>query len=178
MQNIADVIVDMQASGFGQIRLTKAPLHMENLIDEAIDRHRERANERKISLISKHSSKKLIVEADRSRIIQVLDNLLANAVKHCSAGDIVTISIRETDDKVCVTVSDTGPGLDDKVLKRLFQKDPKQPAVTGSDTARQGLQLCRQLIEQHQGTIDACNNEQHGARFRFCLPLFKLRPVS
>jgi len=179
MQNIADYIVDMQAAGFGQIRLTKVPLQIENLVDEVIERHRELANERKVSLISKHASQKLITEADRSRIIQVLDNLLSNAIRCCGAGDIVTLSIGESEDQVCVTVCDTGPGMTEEALGQLFQDNVEQPdAAVDMEQKTPGLQLCKQLIEQHGGKIDAFNNEQHGMTFWFCLPLFKLRPVG
>lgn len=184
MRNIADCIVDMQASGFGQIRLTRVPVHIENLADEVIERHRGQANEKKISLISKHASKKLIIEADRSRIIQVLDNLLSNAIKVCSAGDIITIAIRENLNEVQVLISDTGPGLSDMELSRLFNTpETSQASVHDQKSSRPeqslpGLSICRQLIEQHGGNIGAQNNEQHGVTFWFSLPLFKLRPVN
>ena len=179
MRNITDCVLDMQASGFGQIRLTKVPVHIENLIDEVIERHRERANEKKITLISKHTSKKLITEADKSRIAQVLDNLLGNAIKFCSASDIITISVKQEDDNVYVAVSDTGPGLTDDDMKNLFSKNMSlsNKPTAGESTTGLGLSICKQLIEMHNGQINAQNNETHGATFWFALPLFKLRPV-
>ena len=178
MQNIADCIIDMQASGFGQIRLTRIPIHIENLADDVIERHRELANERKISLIVKHASSKLIIEADRSRIIQVLDNLLGNAIKVCSAGDIITMAIREKDNRVHVLVSDTGPGLGDTDLDQLFHRQVHGDPAGPYPESNSGLAVCKQLIEQHGGSIGAYNNEQHGVTFWFSLPLFKLHPVN
>jgi signal transduction histidine kinase len=179
MQNITDCILDMQASGFGQIRLTMAPLHMENLADELVDRHREYANEKKISLICKHGSNKLIAEADRSRITQVMNNLMSNAIERCSAGDIITLAVHAVDQDVHVSISDTGSSLSNPELNRLFNRNVELPdqAEDGELSTSSTLPLCKQLIEQHGGSIGAHNNEQHGATFWFSLPLFRLRPV-
>ncbi len=179
MQNIADCVRDMQASGFGQIRLTKVPVHLENLVDEAVERHRDRANEKKITIITKHASHKLVTEADKSRILQVLDNLLGNAIKFCSASDIITITVSQKDEDVHVCVSDTGPGLTDEDLNNLFMKNVElsNKPTDGEASTGLGLPICKQLIEMHNGQIDAFNNENHGVTFWFSLPLFKLRPV-
>lgn len=180
MQSIAECILDMQASGFGQIRLTKAPLHVESLINEVIERHRENANNKQISLISKHASEKLIVEADRTRIAQVLDNCVGNAIKFCSPGDSVTIAIRQHEDSVCVEICDTGPGLTEDDMQNLFKKDVElsNKPTDGESSNGLGLPICKQLIELHDGEIGANNNEDKGVTFWFSLPVFKLKSID
>ncbi|MCW9014017.1 MAG: HAMP domain-containing histidine kinase [Gammaproteobacteria bacterium] len=179
MQNITECVLDMQASGFGQIRLTRSPVHLDQLINEAIERHRERANEKKISLISKYGPGQLIVEADKSRIAQVLDNCLGNAIKFCTAADIISVSARKMADHICVEISDTGPGLTDAELDKLFEQDIAAGNTADVAESSNGLSLpvCKQLIEKHDGRIGALNNKDRGATFWFSLPRFKLKPV-
>ena len=180
MQSIAECILDMQASGFGQIRLTRAPLQVDSLIEEVLERNREHANSKQITLLSKHSSEKLIVDADRTRISQVLDNCVGNAIKFCSSGDSVTLSVKQLDNSIFIEVSDTGPGLTDDDLKNLFKKDIKlsNKPTNGESSNGLGLPICKQLIELHEGTIGAYNNEGKGATFWFSLPVFKLKSID
>jgi two-component system sensor histidine kinase/response regulator len=180
MNNIANCILDMQASGFGQIRLTKTPLSMHALVEEAIERHRDRANEKRIQIIHMHSADRLVVEADRTRISQVLDNLLGNAIKFCSAGDTVRITLKSSLDQVRVDISDTGPGLRPEDFPQLFMKHAQlsNKASDNEHGTGLGLSICKQLVELHNGEIGARNNTGRGATFWFSLPLFKLRPVE
>lgn len=180
MQGITECILDNQTFGFGQIRLTKAPLHVESVVNETVERHRERANEKKIGLVSKHSSEKLIVDADRTRIAQVLDNYVGNAIKFCSAGDNISISLRQETNSIRVEVSDTGPGLTNEDLKYLFINNVElsnKPTDSESSTGL-GLPICKQLISLHDGEVGAFNNNDKGATFWFSLPVFKLKVVD
>ena len=180
VQNIADCVLNMQASGLGQLQLTKSPVNLNQLADEVIDRHRERANEKKIGLITKHSAEKMVTEADRTRIGQVLDNCVGNAIKFCSNGDVVTITIKTSGDMISTEISDTGPGLTDDDLKNLFVKDAQfsNKPTDGEDSNGLGLCLCKELIELHDGSIGAYNNHQNGSNFWFNLPILKLKPVE
>ena len=180
VQNIANCVLNMQASGLGQIQLTKSPVNLNQLADEVIERHRERASEKRIGLISKHSDEKLVTEADRTRISQVLDNCVGNAIKFCSNGDIVTISIKSSGDMIYTEVSDTGPGLTDSDIKNLFIKGAEfsGKATDGEDSNGLGLPICKELIDLHNGSIGAFNNHQNGASFWFNLPILKLKPVE
>lgn len=180
MQGIAECVLDMQASGFGQIRLTRVPLHVESLVDEVLERNREHANSKQITLVSKHSSERLIVDADRTRISQILDNCVGNAIKFCSSGDHVTLAIKQLDNKVFVEVSDTGPGLTESDMQDLFKKDVKlsNKPTNGEPSNGLGLPICKQLIELHKGEIGAYNNEDKGATFWFSLPKFKLKTIN
>jgi two-component system, sensor histidine kinase and response regulator len=185
MLGIAECIVDSQTTGFGQLRLTRAPLHLEAVVTEVVERHRERANEKKIGLMSKHGSEKMIVDADRTRISQVLDNYVGNAIKFCSEGNNITISVKQDSDLVRVEVSDTGPGLTENDMKNLFMQDVElsNKPTDGETTTGLGLPICKQLIDLHDGQLGAFNNEatdseSGGATFWFSLPLFKIKSVD
>lgn len=122
----------------------------------------------------------MIVEADRTRISQVLDNMVGNAIKFCSAGDSVSVSVKLSGDMIQTEISDSGPGLTDNDLKNLFSKDVElsNKATDGEDSNGLGLPICKELIELHDGSIGAYNNSQNGAAFWFNLPVLKLKPVE
>lgn len=180
VQNITDCILDMQISGFGQIRLTKVPINIQSLIREALDNNHSRAEKKNIRLNCTETSNSLVIEADRTRIGQVLDNLVSNAIKFCSEGDTILISASNNDGQVIIEVCDSGPGLTEADLKHLFQNNMELSNKATDDESSYGLGLpvCRQMIEIHDGSIGASNNPERGATFWFKLPAFKLRSVD
>ena len=114
-----------------------------------------------------YSPRKVLVEADRMRISQVLSNLLSNAVKFTKQGTVY-ISADNKDGQLIVSVMDTGSGIDPEIISRLFTKfTTKSQTGTGL-----GLFISKSIIEAHGGRIWAENNKDgKGATFTFRLPL-------
>jgi signal transduction histidine kinase len=112
----------------------------------------------------------VLVDADRDRIFEVISNLLSNAIKFTSSGEIVVMV--ETDDRDFVTVGirDSGKGISDEIMPRLFTK-----FATNSETGTGlGLFIAKSIVEAHGGRIWARNNEDgRGATFSFSLPLIQ-----
>ena len=113
----------------------------------------------------------LLVYADRSKLIQVVSNLLNNAIKVTKAGSI-WIYLEKDDNKAIVSVKDTGPGIDPSVEAKLFLK-----FVTHSSSGTGlGLFISKSIVEAHGGKIWAFNNtDGKGATFAFTLPLLESR---
>jgi two-component system, OmpR family, sensor histidine kinase VicK len=111
---------------------------------------------------------RIMVFADKSRIHQVLSNLLANAVKFSDKNGEVFISAERLDNEVVVKVKDAGCGLNSEVLSKLFTK-----FMTKSDRGTGlGLYISKYIIESHGGMIKGENNKDgKGATFTFVLPL-------
>lgn len=113
----------------------------------------------------------LFVFADREKIIEVISNLLTNAIKFTEAGAITITTKVEENGMLCITVSDTGTGIDPEVMSRIFDK-----FVTKSDKGTGiGLYICKKIVEAHRGTISATNKAEGGAEVRV---LFPLTPTS
>ncbi|MFL6382356.1 MAG: sensor histidine kinase [Nitrososphaeraceae archaeon] len=112
------------------------------------------------------SKQDIVVEADRSRLTQVISNLLSNAIKFTTEGTI-SISTEKKDNQVIVSVKDTGSGIDHEILPRLFSKfSAKSFEGTGL-----GLFISKNIVEAHGGRIWAENNaDGEGATFSFSLP--------
>lgn len=111
---------------------------------------------------------RIMVFADKSRIHEVLSNLLANAVKFNDKNEEVFISAERLDNKVVVKVKDAGCGLNSDILPKLFTK-----FMTKSDRGTGlGLYISKYIIESHGGMIKGENNKDgKGAMFTFILPL-------
>ncbi len=120
----------------------------------------------------------IFVEADKARLIQVISNLINNAVKFTKAGGgTVSIGIEEENKQdngaqklVVVTVKDTGTGIDPEILPRLFTKFVSK-SFQGTGL---GLFISKSIVEEHGGKIWAKNNSDgRGAIFMFSLPVTK-----
>jgi signal transduction histidine kinase len=121
-----------------------------------------------------YEDKFFIIEGDKSRLSQVLFNLLDNAYKFTNEKDIITVELDvefvNNKEYAIVRIKDTGKGIDPEIMPRLFTKfASKSHQGTGL-----GLFICKNIIESHGGMIWANNNEyEQGATFSFSLPLVK-----
>jgi signal transduction histidine kinase len=116
------------------------------------------------------------VRADRDRINQVFDNLIGNAIKFSPEGGIITVQVQEVDEKLQVSVSDSGIGIPEDKLGRVFERFYQ---VDGSATrkfggAGLGLAIVRRIVEAHGGRIWVESQVGRGSTFSFTLPKAKL----
>ncbi len=126
----------------------------------------------KRTVIFEGSEENLFVEADASLISQVIINLVNNAIKYTPDGSKILIETSQVEQDVMVSVTDNGPGVDEKELPKLFDLF-YMGKETGADSRRGlglGLGVCQSIIEVHGGSIHAQNVEPHGLRIWFTLP--------
>lgn len=175
ISSITACVLDMQTSGLSQIRLTKAPVQMEKLVATTLQAQQENVRNKQLRLIGPQNDNRAVVEVDRNRIRQVLNNLIDNAIAASAPGGCINVNLQVTDDDARVEVIDDGAGLRDEFLQTLFQDDELNVVNTGGSS----LALCKQLIELHQGGIGVLSNPNNkGTTFWFSLPLFRLRKVE
>ena len=115
------------------------------------------------------------MEVDRGRLIQVISNLVSNAIKFTKEEDTITVATEKRSnnmDLLLVRVKDTGTGIDEDIMSRLFEK-----FVTKSEKGiGLGLFISKSIIEAHGGRIWAENNaDRRGATFTFSLPLLSTK---
>ncbi len=109
--------------------------------------------------------------ADKSRITQVLSNLLSNSIKFTENGEIdIVIEEISSNKEISIKIKDSGPGISKEVLPKLFEK-----FITGSPSGTGlGLYICKNIIKAHGGNIWAKNNQDNiGVTFTFTLPINK-----
>jgi len=112
------------------------------------------------------------LSVDQVRILQVLRNLVSNAIKFTSEGRTVTLCLELQERSVQVSVSDQGPGIPDAELETVFDKFVQSSqTATGAGGTGLGLAICREIISEHTGRIWAENQPEGGVRFAFELPM-------
>ncbi len=167
-------ILDITKIESQSLTLNKEKFNLNQLIIDAVEDYRnqlakENTDGKNIQL-EIVSNEALWVEADRTRIHQVLSNLLSNAIKFTKEGTISVVTERK-DNEIFVSVSDVGTGIHSEILPKLFTKfTTKSNTGTGL-----GLYISKSIVEAHGGRIWAKNNadsnmEQVGATFTFSLP--------
>ena len=145
------------------------------LIDEVVGealRHTDRRRcEHKIKI--KQEEDFLLVKADARLIMQVIINLVDNAIKYTPPGSEVVIETKREGNLAVVTVADNGDGISDESKEHIF--DMFYTAATKIADSRRslglGLALCKSIITAHGGTISVEDNVPHGAVFTFTLPM-------
>ena len=114
---------------------------------------------------------------DKDKITQVLNNLINNAIKFTETGSItVTTHYQIQGNHVEITVADTGPGIKDEDISKLFQKFQQLgEAHTQVSGTGLGLAICKEIVRQHGGTIEASSRQGFGTTISFILPLEERR---
>ncbi len=150
------------------------PFNLTEPVMENIDLVREQAAKKNIS-ISFSPLEEYGVVADRNMISAVVRNILSNAVKFCKQGGEISITLRKDNDSVVCSITDQGAGMDEETKSLLFDPDKKKIRTgTGGETGSGlGLLICKEFIEQNQGSIWAESTPGAGTTFFFRIPAEK-----
>jgi len=143
------------------------------LIDQVIKEMKPLVLTKEIGLESRMVDALPILNMDTERILEVLRNLIGNAVKFTAHGGYVKVSTRRVDQGVEVSVTDTGPGIPAEYLSTIFEKFRQTPHQ-GSNQSRGtglGLAIAKQIVTDHGGRIWAESKPGHGSTFLFVLPV-------
>ena len=165
---IGDLLESQQLES-GQLSIKPAPAEPRALAAEAARMLQPGAAEHGLALALDVPDALPRVHADRERVLQVLANLVGNALRFTPAGGRVTLSARAEDGAVRFTVADTGPGIAEGEMDRLFEPFWRGARAT-KDGLGLGLSIARGLVEAHGGRIWAENRAEGGAAFHFTLP--------
>ena len=161
---------DLSLAQQGQLHLDRRPANLGGLVREVADVARPLAEEKGVALDV--AAQALSVPADRDRIVQVLHNLLANAIRYTERGGVVRLAARAVDGEVQVEVSDTGPGIPAEELPHIFDRfhrvDRSRSRATGG--AGLGLAIVKHLVEAHGGRVWARSELGAGTTVGFALP--------
>lgn len=126
------------------------------------------------------SGQNLYVTADISKIQQVIYNLIDNAIKFSRADSFITIETTEKNEKVFVSVKDTGIGIPKESLNKIWERFYKTDLSRGKDKKGSGLGLAivKEIIQAHEENINVISTEGVGTEFIFTLPLSKEQPTD
>jgi K+-sensing histidine kinase KdpD len=173
LKALVDDMLDLAVIEAGTLELRFEPLRLGDAVQAAVERLHRTSPDRRVEWDQDAAA--MDVLADWGRLLQVLDNLLANADRFGPAGTAIEVAIeRDGPGLVAVTVRDRGPGVAPDVRRRLFERFVHGPAE--EKAAQQvgtglGLAIVKGLVEAHAGSVALVDTGQAGASFRFTLPI-------
>lgn len=168
--SLVENLLSVSRMGDGKSDIRMSAELVSDVIDEAVRRTEKNASEHKLTV--KGNDGILLARMDARLIVQVLINLIDNAIKYTPSGSEIEISAVEKDNEIAITVADNGHGIADEIKPRVFDM-----FYTGAekiaDSRRSlglGLALCKSIVNAHGGEITVTDNKPHGAVFTFTLP--------
>jgi two-component system, OmpR family, sensor histidine kinase BaeS len=158
----------LSLSETGSLTLTREPVDLAVLVNETLASFHSAAETAGVTLTEDVAADVPPVEVDPARIRGVLGNLLTNAIRYTPHGGSVTVLGRSSGGHVTVTVVDTGEGIPEELLPRVFDRFVKGPRSTGSGL---GLAIARDVVVAHGGSIDVQSRTGAGTTVQFTLPI-------
>ncbi len=179
MVDLIDDLLDVTKIESGRLDLHKEAIGVCEFLGDTVRRHANLAARKSIAVTLK-SRQQGIVQADRKRLRQVLDNLISNAVKFSPAGTAVEVSYRRERGSWRVEVIDQGPGLTDADHQTLFEYFSTLSAkpTGGENSTGLGMAITRRVVEAHGGEVGVDSRPGTGSTFWFTIPDKARRPVG
>jgi two-component system sensor histidine kinase/response regulator len=173
MHTIISDLIDLSALRDQQLRVTKRPTDFGAVVRLAVARNTPYAKSKSGELRMDFARDLPNIQADDARIMQVLENLIGNAIKFSPPSGATTVRTTRDGGWIVCEVSDTGPGIPTKEMELLFKEYARlsNTPTGGEKSTGLGLSICRELVLLHGGEIGARNNEGRGATFWFRLPI-------
>ena len=167
-------MMDLRKIDKGQMQMHMCETEMISFVGDIYTLFTQQAKSKTISFTYEHDTQELPVWIDRNNFDKVIMNLLSNAFKFTPTGGNIRIGITHDDSQVRIAIKDSGEGIPEDKLERIFERFYQTPShandrKTGTGI---GLDLTRSLVELHHGTIEARNNtDSKGAEFIVTIPL-------
>ena len=177
MTRLVDDLQDFANIEAGQLSVVRAPHAPDSVVREAIEAFLPMAEGGGVHLAGAFAPAELTVECDRDRIIQVLSNLLSNAIYASPRGGTVTVSVAESEGQAVFSVVDAGPGIPPDELPNIFDRYRRGRSALYKG-AGLGLAIAKKLVELHGGRIWAESTLGRGSAFRFRLPAVRQEATS
>lgn len=169
---ILNDLIDVMSLREGNPRLQKRSISIQPIVTGVMDMLQFNAEVKSVQILNQIPEDFPPVIGDENRVIQIVFNLLHNAVKYTNEG-VISIQAFTEDGRAYIVIADTGIGMDEDMLRRLFQ--PYEQA-SASETMIEGgfglgLSISKQLIELHRGTLEVSSVPGEGSTFTFSLKL-------
>jgi signal transduction histidine kinase/PAS domain-containing protein len=187
LTNIVNTFLEVTRLNRGQIVLQQEAIDLEDIVKQAIAEHKTTSPIHHISYHHAQAEHPYLVYGDKARLLQILANLLQNAIKYSPLGGPITVSLIQPRSKegkklIEVSIQDTGIGIPQDAQVHLFERFYRAPNVEGSKTKGIGLGLyvVAEFLHLHGGTIhvESSGIPGEGSRFIFTLPLLEGNPTT
>ena len=175
LRELIDNLLDSSRLETGTLGMTLEPTKLSTIIRDSVSRTQAVYPDMEVEI--EIGDDIPLLQADPTRIAQVMDNLLSNANKYAPGSQIAVASDRR-DNVVEIGVQDGGPGIPPEHVPHLFERFYRVPEQTSNVRGTGlGLYICRKIIEAHSGEIGVESQEGSGTRIFFTLPIEVMEPV-
>jgi signal transduction histidine kinase len=173
MEALINGVLELSRVEAGHLTLTRTPVAVDELVREVADEMRDLAERRGIDLSVEAPHLLPGSELDRAKIVQVLQNLIGNALKFTPPGGRIELGVRRMGNEAVIAVEDSGPGFGEGEERKLFDRWHQSSAGRAKGGSGLGLAIARAIVEAHGGRIGAGGRSDgnRGARLWFTLPL-------
>lgn len=161
----------------GRMRLARESVAVQQIIEEVISISQTQAAARKIEIateltpdLPKPGSQTAVI-GDADRLKQVLLNLVSNATKYNKENGRITIATTSQPTELCISISDTGPGISPEDMDHLFERFYRIPGSESAEGSGLGLSVAQKIVEEHNGRIEVTSQLGEGTTFTVFLPL-------
>ncbi len=168
---ILSELLDLSQVESGRLQLNIQKVSPYTVVDKAEQFVLNAAKSKGIS-IKKHIQENLpVINADEEKLVWVMNNFLTNAIKHSYENSEVEIIVKQENDRLYFAVKDTGKGIEEKYLSRIFERYYKVPGTYEKSGTGLGLSISKEFIEAHKGTIAVESSFGSGSIFSFSIPV-------
>jgi two-component system, NtrC family, sensor histidine kinase KinB len=174
LNTIIDELLDIGRIESGKARMDLRPVPPIDLVFREIEAYRPAARDGGVSLVVDLPATLPQVWVDPARVAHVFANLLSNALKYTPPGGKVTLSAKAEGEFVRFQVSDTGVGIPEKYLPRIFEQFFRVPEQGPGTGVGLGLAIVKDIVEAHGGTVGVESREGTGSTFHFTLRMADL----
>ena len=171
LRTMASTLLDYEAAESGSIRLDIRPFPLADALKECVAFYRSYAEQKKVQLVLEGDSRGVTVAGDRGKVMEILDNLLYNALKFTPSQGTIRLSGKKEDEFAVISVSDSGAGIPKEKLRKIFDQGDMVATLDSHARLGLGLTICKRLVEAQKGKIRIDSDPGKGTQVHFSLPV-------
>ncbi|SHI31064.1 Signal transduction histidine kinase [Mesonia phycicola] len=172
LKKLVNDLFELSILEANQKKLQPEAIQMAEIIQDIADKYRIITKNKGININTIYSKDLPLVYADIALIDRALQNIIDNAIKHCKAGDVVTLELTRDNNYVSIKVADTGSGISSQELPFIFERYRKGKFYSDAEKGSGlGLAIVKKIMDLHNATINVTSTLNQGTQFYFNLPI-------
>ena len=170
LRTMSSTLLDYEAAESGSIRLDIRPFPLADTLKDCVAFYRPYAKQKNVQLVLEGDPRGVTVAGDHGKVMEILDNLLYNALKFTPSQGTIHLSGKKEEGFAVICVSDSGPGIPKEKLRKIFDHGDMVATLDSHARLGLGLTICKRLVEAQKGKIRIDSVPGKGTQVHFSLP--------
>ncbi len=171
LHTMSSTLLDYESAESGSIHIDIRPFPLADTLKDCVAFYRPYAEQKKIQLVLEGDPRGVTVAGDRGKVMEILDNLLYNALKFTPSKGTIRLSGKREDGFAVISVSDSGEGISKEKIRKIFDKEDMVATLDSHARLGLGLTICKRLVEAQKGEIRIDSDLGKGTQVHFSLPV-------